>query len=365
MADFEDKFINMDAVQVAETIGQPYKRSGNYVMTACYNAAGHKNGDRKPSMAIYGLQRGFYCYSCGVSGTNSWLLKEFGVRPDNYNPVIIDRPVAAPEPENPLLTSDVYKVRLKALYDSLPELPEQAIEMMEAKGLFHDMFADVETLGAEMQWKWHTNQVRGWGEGIFIPYVEDGEIITARLRIVNPKPDQPRFLSMPGNTMHPYNLDVVMKHDAVFVTEGETDCLTANMMELPAVAIPGATSGKAIARLIAKAQEYNTRLIIIPDNDEAGEKFARRMLLEGYAAKVAVDVIAIPFTKDLNDWYNKASGEQLSEFVAKNRCVGCPKNPALTNRDAVAATLDYKQSALMSEDDLLAMAPEVHKVFFN
>lgn len=359
MADFEDKFINLDAIAVADMIGQPYKRSGSYVMTACYNAAGHKNGDRKPSMAIYGGTRGFYCYSCGESRTNSWLLKQFGCRPDDFNPKVIDRPIAAPEPENPLLTSEVYTTRLKALYDSLPDLPQHAIEMMENKGLFHDMFADIPTLGAQMQWKWHTNQVKGWGEGIFIPYVEEGKMITARLRLVNPKPDQPRFLSMPGNTMHPYNLDVVMTHKDVFVTEGETDCLTANMLGLPAVAIPGATSGKAIARLIAKAQEYGTRLIVIPDNDEAGEKFTHRLMMEGFDAKVAVDVIHVPFTKDLNDWYLKADGDQTNEFVNRNSCNGCPKDPDLSN----GLTIPTEQVQILTIEQAAEQYPAIASVF--
>jgi len=336
MADFEDKYLTYAPVDICEMLGQPYKRSGGYCVTACYNVAGHKNGDRKPSMAVYGYERGYYCFSCGVSGTNSWLLKQFDARDENYQPKVIVRPTMPVVEANPLLESSEYSDRLLALYNSLPELPQDAIEMLEAKALFHDMFDDLSTLSPNMAWKWHTNQVRGWGAGVFIPYVQDGKMITARLRVLNPREGSPRFLSMPGNTMHPYNMDAVTRYKTVFVTEGETDCLTAALLELPAVAIPGATSGKAIARLIARAQEYGTRLIVIPDNDDAGEAFARRMQLAGADFKVAVDIARVPFKKDLNEWYKVATGEQLTAFTTRWK----PSSPKVKTPLAIVTPAD-------------------------
>lgn len=339
MSDVEDKYTAMGPDEVCDSIGQPYKKSGGACITACWNTAYHKNGDRKPSMAVYGYERGYYCFTCGDSGSNSWLLKQFGVRDDNYQPKQIDRTARTQEPDAKelLVSSDAYCTKLMALYDSLPELPQSAIDVLEGKGLFADMFDELPTLAKKMQWKWHTDQVRGWGEGIFIPYVFNGRMITARLRRLSDS--GPRFLSMPGNTMWPYNLDAVMRHDRVFVTEGETDCLTVNMMGLPAVGIPGATSGRAIARLIEQAQNYNTQLIVLPDNDQAGTDFAKRIQLAGADARVAVDVAKVPRRKDVNDWYMDASASEINDFLERY-------TPRIPKRHDVDFTAGMQESGI-------------------
>ncbi len=288
---FEDKYANLSAVEICERIGQPYKRLQKYCITACYNTGAHKHGDRKPSLTVYGGDDGYYCYACEESGTNSWLLKQFGVREENYMPTIINRVYQPEAPKN--ISTDEYCARLMAVYESLPPLPEAAKEHLAKKGFEPELFEEMPGMPEHSGWKWHTNQVRNWGEGIFIPYMFEGKMVTARLRWLNGEKR-----SMPGNTLWPYNLDAVMRNKRVFITEGETDCLTVNFVQqdVPAVGIPGATAGPAIARLIEQAACYDTRLIVLPDNDEPGRAFAKRV------------------QKDVNEWYQQTSPEQLQAF---------------------------------------------------
>ena len=310
-----DKYAGLSAVEVCEQIGQTYKRLQDYCITACYNMAMHKHGDRKPSLTVYGFDKGYYCYACGESGTNSWLLKQYGVREDNYMPKNIERKTT--ELQQPkIVSTDAYCARLQALWEKLPLLPKEARDILEAKGFDAEAFEYMPNLDPLAGWRWHTNQIRGWSEGIFIPYVQNGKMVTARLRRIA-NDDGPRFLSMPGNTMFPYYIDMAMTNKRVMVTEGETDCLTLNFLGLPAVGIPGATSGTAIARLIEQALCYGTELVVIPDNDEAGEKFAHRMLMEGYENKVAVSRAKVPFGKDVNEWFLNATNEQLNAFLER------------------------------------------------
>ncbi len=80
----------------------------------------------------------------------------------------------------------------------------------------------------------------------------------------------------------------------------------------------GATSGTAIAKCrIEQAQSYATELVVIPDNDEAGEIFARRLLMAGYENKIAVSRAKVPSGKDVNEWYQNAESEQIDAFLER------------------------------------------------
>lgn len=315
-----DKYDDYDAVMVATAIGVPYKQHGRTCTISCYNTAAHKNGDRKPSLVIYGLDKGYYCFACGESGKNSWLLKQFGVRDDE--PYIPAPRIKRPAPVEPKLetSSDEYCRWLQALWEQLPPLPERAVTAMARKGFSQDMLETMSLLSQPLAgWRWHTNEIEGWSEGIFIPYIVDGKMVTARLRRL--ESSGPRFLSMPNNSMYPYNLDALNTSETVLVAEGETDCLTLNLLSdtIPAIGIPGATSGNAMRRLIAKAREKQTKLLIVPDNDEAGTRFALKMLTMATEANLQSDVLHPPLAKDINEWYLHAHRIEIDEFVFKIR----------------------------------------------
>lgn len=316
-----DNFDNWDTLCAQELclmIGQPFKRRRDYCIIRCYNLGAHKHDDQRPSLVVYGYERGYFCFGCNESGTNSWLLRQYNARDGRSYKVNNQQPKPVPQSKKTAVATDEYTARLMTLWMTLPELPDKARTALEAKGFAPDMY---EVMGSDSlpvmpygsAWRWHTNQVRGWGEGIFIPYMYEGKMITARLRRLD---SDPRFLSMPGNTVWPYNLDAVVRNNRVFVTEGETDCLTLNFSgaPLPAVAIPGATVGTAITKLMETAQNYCTQLVVLPDNDEAGKKFAERLEQLGWDYKVSVKVVQVPFAKDVNEWYQQATHEQVQAF---------------------------------------------------
>src|SRR5438309_1162032 len=103
----DDKYASLTAEQICEQIGQPYKRLQKYCITACYNVSAHKHGDCKPSLTVYGSGDGYYCYACGESGTESWLLKQFGVR-DGAMPTMIDRTNFTKETKPMNISTDEY-----------------------------------------------------------------------------------------------------------------------------------------------------------------------------------------------------------------------------------------------------------------
>lgn len=340
MRKHDEKYATMTAHELCDRIGQQPRREGGLLKISCYNTAGHKHGDRHPSLTVYGYadgkDRGFYCFGCGESGTNSWLLKQYGVREDGSMPLKTQQRVEI-EREKPVMElPDSYTNRLQAIWESLPGLPDAAKKHLEAKGFEPELYE-------EWGWRWHTDQIKGikqpdgsvkgkWGAGIFMPYWFNGKMVTARLRTLNGDK-----ISLKGNKIDehpswPYNLDAVMTHKRVFVTEGETDTLTINFVQqdIPAVGIPGATSGPAIERLIEQAASYNTQLIVIPDNDKAGENMLNRIRKLAWDYRLAVDVARLPSGKDVNEWYQQASPEEVQLFFDRysvKKPVPLPKQP--------------------------------------
>jgi Toprim-like len=320
----DDKYATMTAAELCAIIGQQPRREGGVLKIHCYNPSAHKNGDAHPSMTVYGYKdgkdSGGHCFTCGAhASTNSWLLKEYGVREAHYMPTKTEQ-LKKIEREKPLMElPDWYTDRLMKLWESLPPLPPAAKEHLAKKGFEPELFEEMPGMPYGSGWRWHTNQVKHWGPGIFMPYMFNGKMVTARLRTL--KGDKLSLKGNEGNKVDkhpswPYNLDAVMTHKRVFVTEGETDCLTINFVQqdVPAVGIPGATSGVAIARLIEYAACYNTHLIVVPDNDEPGREFVKRIRKLAWEYRLAVDVADVPFGKDVNEWYQQTSPEQLQAF---------------------------------------------------
>ena len=300
----------LTAVDVAEKIGQQYKKHSGYVTTQCYNLNFHNNGDNNPSLTIYDYDRGYTCYACGESGTHSWLLKQFGIEDRNYGSYrkTSQRVLSGGEKKaSPPPPPKEYKTYpLEVWYDNLDGLPPAAVTILKAKGFDKQTWEDV------AGFRWHVNSVQGWPTGVFIPYYLDGKMVAARLRGVDET--GARFLGLPGGESFPYYADS-LKGDKAFVCEGESDCLTLNFLGFPAVGIPGSTNAEAIKKMIALAAKSGCKLTVIPDNDEAGAKFLERIQEEAFANFVAVDVLGLPGYKDVNDWYVAVGQDVFSNSI--------------------------------------------------
>lgn len=298
----------MTGVDVAERIGQQYKQHGGYVVTTCYNTSGHSQGDRKPSLTIYDGEKGYYCYACGESGTHSWLLRQFGIDDGSFKPrykkYSNPTPKAAPKPAP---KKDYKTYPLDEIYAKLDDLPPQATEILDRKGFDWKHWENV------AGWKWHTNEIPGWPAGIFIPYFKDGTIVTARLRALE---GNVRFFSLPGGESFGYLMDNLHK-PRVYVTEGESDCLTMHFVGIPAVGIPGSTNAEAIRKVVEMAKSTGAKLVVVPDNDEAGAKFADRIRAEAFDQRVPCEEFTVPGFKDVNDWF-VAVGQEAFERTMTN-----------------------------------------------
>jgi KaiC/GvpD/RAD55 family RecA-like ATPase len=100
--------------------------------------------------------------------------------------------------------------------------------------------------------------------------------------------------------------------DTIYLCEGETDMVTLWHADLPALGIPGAEKWRAEWWLYTLSFE---RVVLIPDNDEAGEKLARAIAetcpdpLQG-----RVQVLRLPDgIKDANELWQQVGGKEAPE----------------------------------------------------
>ena len=111
----------------------------------------------------------------------------------------------------------------------------------------------------------------------------------------------------------PELIDAVKRREQVFVVEGEKDCETLAALELKATTNPGGAGKwpKEFAKYFGGA-----RVVILPDNDEAGRKHAQDVAarLHGAAASIkVVDLPDLPPKGDVSDWIQ--AGHTVDELL--------------------------------------------------
>ena len=115
-----------------------------------------------------------------------------------------------------------------------------------------------------------------------------------------------------------YNLPAVTKGDQVLIVEGEKDAETARKLGFTATTNPGGATKwlPRYSELLAGKD-----LIVIPDDDVAGEKHRKivlKSLCESPEHPRSIKVVKVPAGKDLTEWV-QAGGDakQLTDLVEK------------------------------------------------
>jgi DNA primase len=107
-----------------------------------------------------------------------------------------------------------------------------------------------------------------------IPYLTpSGSVVSVRFRTLPPA--EKKYMTVAGDTPRLYNTESLERGTrSVCVTEGELDCVIAELCGLPAVGLPGATSWKKIfSRLLA----HYENVFLLSDDDSAGQAFAETL----------------------------------------------------------------------------------------
>lgn len=141
-----------------------------------------------------------------------------------------------------------------------------------------------------------------WDHTILFPFYEDGRILYIQGRRLSENP--PKYMGLSGIKKPLYNRDVLKNLPCgapVFICEGITDTLTATQLGYVAVGVLGAASfNKSWV-----TELNNFRIIIVPDADNAGEMFERKIrecfLEKGHI----VESIKLSEGTDLTDFLTK------------------------------------------------------------
>ena len=119
------------------------------------------------------------------------------------------------------------------------------------------------------------NSYREW---LQIPYFDiEGKLIGIQKRYLGKDKSQPRFRFPPGAQCHVYNLPVIKllrPNEALYITEGASDCWAMLSSGRKAIAIPSATLLKPndLKPLETCHQELGTTFHMYPDQDAPGAR---------------------------------------------------------------------------------------------
>lgn len=118
-----------------------------------------------------------------------------------------------------------------------------------------------------------------------------------------------KYMTMAGDRPRLYNtLALTTSDDVVAICEGELDTVAASQAGIPAIGLPGAESWQDSWVM---ALEGFSRVILLPDGDPAGERWARKLakILPGSR------MVQSPEGKDVNDLLLELGEEGLYERV--------------------------------------------------
>jgi DNA primase len=147
------------------------------------------------------------------------------------------------------------------------------------------------------------NRFAWWGHTLLIPfYNEVGDIVSIQGRVLNdPKYKYINLKDVPTEIFNARILGRLMDNARVCICEGAMDAITATQNGINAVGISGATGFKKewIKRF------GNFEIFVVPDNDEAGKNFSKRIQSMFEVIGRTIRIITLPADfKDVSDYFN-------------------------------------------------------------
>lgn len=278
-----EKLRSLPIIGVAERLGLKVIRKR---VLCCFH------DDHTPSMHLNIARNTFRCYSCGAHGDVFSLCQQvLGVSFYEASKWLADT-------NNIILTE--YKPKTEKAIEQAPPLDIRHLSMLVAQPYLNDearrfLFDKRHIHPAVVKWLGLSSissavpmsgSLRGnWfnAPSLLIPYrTIDSRLATVQARYLGNE-HKPRF-QFPKAQMpvHIFNLPVLpMLHDGedLQICEGTSDCMAALSSGVKAVSIPSATLlSHSDMQLLSQYVSPSSKLIIYPDQDDAGEKLYEELL---------------------------------------------------------------------------------------
>lgn len=323
-----------DLVALADELLGPRRGTSRSSMWPCPSSQ-HAQTGRTPPVSVFrasGGEERWHCHGCGIGGSAidmvmisqgasvgealEGLAARAGIREPvpsdrGYRRLSVARPVAAPRPAGDM-------AGLATFVDDCAERlwrPEGSVVrqwLTDVRGVPPDVLR-LNRVGADpgRHRQPRPDGMPSAGRAAVLPVLDDGRVVFAQLRAVNPVLGFPRYLNaatrLAPNPRVALHEPVEAVGRCVVVTEGVIDALSANAAGFRAAAVLGvALVGDAADRnspTVDRLAELDAPLFLAFDADEAGDRSGRRLqqqLRERGSRAVRVNVPAE--ANDLNGW---------------------------------------------------------------
>ena len=265
------------------------------------------HADKHPSLSYSVSKNIYHCFVCGAKGgTIDLVMRHLNLDfkaacrwlADEHN-VILDawQPAKADEAPKPFEAS-----RYERFFERPWLLPEAR------KFLFEERRLDERVVRWCRLTSWQDRRGVSW---LQIPYYnQDGRLVGVQNRNLV-KGALPRFRFPPGAQCVIYNLPVLkllQPGEALYITEGCSDCWAMLSAGHKAIAIPSATllTQQDIDLLTSLTSPLSTRFHMYPDRDAPGE----RLFLQLQKVLPSLEHHQLPLDcKDFSEYYMKERGE--------------------------------------------------------
>ncbi len=248
-------------------------------MCRCYRPWAHKHGDRTPSLQLKIEKNTYYCHGCEVSGSVIDLFMNYGKEKLKFKPAMI----ALAERYN--------------LYDYIP------LSAFKSKAKLHKYLnADESLFHNKLRIEYYKSDGSRWLKKFTFNYINKQGV---------------KIYKKPAGAI-PYNLPALLKSEVIFVLEGEPLCDL-----LKELGLIGTTLHAGATTPWDKGYEEffrNKIIIILPDNDKPGRKYARMWIKNLYGVAKSIKYVQLPglgIGEDIINWLDKPGNtkEKLMKIV--------------------------------------------------
>lgn len=265
-----------------EKVGTKYK---------CPNKAAHKNGDRNPSMSWDPKALQFYCFTCGEKIDIYKLHRQQGL---NYAE-ILDKYGLLDNAEADFSAENDFELELG-------DLTQLQIDYLIGRGISEETAAYF--------------KLSNHDGNILIPYLSSRGSLTGG-KVKNLKNQQPKYFSVKGSTFGLFNKSNLSTKEPLIITEGEFDCMILHQVGFSNVSSIG-TGANSLDKLFRMEAEFLKKfpgLIVIADNDSAGEGMEKAFIDKFNITVKLPDKGAFKGLKDISDVFLKYGAKQIEEII--------------------------------------------------
>ena len=274
------------------------KRGNKY---RCPNGIAHKNNDRTPSMSWDPNALQFYCFGCGLK------IDIYGYYKDHLNYIhneIVRELLDGKDYKSNQMEKNraTFQVEIK----KIEPLSDECMKYIKLRGITVETAKFFELATYKGQ--------------IAFPYFRGDTIIGYKLRKPMKNP-HPKMTSITGSKPFLFNSkNIEPGGDELIICEGEFDCMIIWQCGIKNVVSVGA-GANSLKSLLEQAKEFLDSfqyLIIVSDNDEAGDNMDK-LFVEQYGEKVKLIDKRLYARNDINEEYVLKGPDSVRKIIESAR----------------------------------------------